>query len=69
MYTFMIQNAGTQPHNITLDGPGLHDKASPTLSPGGSGKLTVMLQKGTYDAYCSVDSHQEKGMNVSLHVS
>jgi uncharacterized cupredoxin-like copper-binding protein len=69
MYTFKVANMGSFPHNVTFDGPGLHDKATDNISPGSSGELTVMLQKGTYDAYCSIDSHKQKGMDLSLKVS
>jgi Integrase core domain len=37
----MVMNNGKFPHNLTVDGPGIEDKASPTLSPGSAGDLTV----------------------------
>ena len=68
-YSFTIRNAGTFPHNLTVKGPGVAQQASPTLSPGQSGVLTVTLQKGTYELWCSVDSHKERGMDMTLKVS
>ncbi|MEP6599940.1 MAG: plastocyanin/azurin family copper-binding protein [Actinomycetota bacterium] len=68
-YTFKVTNSGKSPHNLTLDGPGVSDKATSTLTPGTSGELTVTLQKGTYEAYCSVDSHKDRGMDETLQVS
>ena len=46
-YTFKVTNKGQFAHNLTIDGPGVKDKATPTLSPGSSGDVTVNLQKGT----------------------
>ena len=68
-YTFKVTNNGKFPHNLTIDGPGVKDQASPTLSPGSSGDVTVTLQKGTYEFYCSVDSHKDKGMDDKVQVS
>ena len=68
-YTFKVTNKGQFAHNLTIDGPGVKDKATPTLSPGSSGDVTVNLQKGTYEFYCSVDSHKDKGMDDKVQVS
>jgi uncharacterized cupredoxin-like copper-binding protein len=68
-YTFTVTNKGQFAHNLTIDGPGVKDKATPTLSPGSSGDVTVNLQKGTYEFYCSVDSHKDKGMDDKVQVS
>jgi len=68
-YTFTVTNKGKFAHNLTIDGPGVADKATPTLSPGSSGDVAVNLQKGTYEFYCSVDSHKEMGMDVKVQVS
>jgi uncharacterized cupredoxin-like copper-binding protein len=68
-YTFKVTNKGQFAHNLTIDGPGVKDKATPTLSPGSSGDVTVNLQKGTYEFYCSVDSHKDQGMDNKVQVS
>jgi uncharacterized cupredoxin-like copper-binding protein len=68
-YTFKVTNNGQFAHNLTIDGPGVKDKATPTLSPGSSGDVTVNLQKGTYEFYCSVDGHKDKGMDDKVQVS
>lgn len=69
-YTFRITNKGKFPHNLTVEGPGISDKAaSPTLSAGSAGDLTVTLQKGSYNFSCSVDSHKTKGMDVTVNVT
>lgn len=67
-YTFTIQNQGRYPHNLTIEGPGLDQKASPTLSTGQSGSLTVALQKGSYELWCSVPGHKDRGMDIKITV-
>ena len=68
-YTFTVVNHGQFAHNLTIDGPGVDKQASPTLSPGQSGDLTVTLQAGTYELWCSVDSHRDKGMDLKISVA
>ncbi|HET7661346.1 MAG TPA: plastocyanin/azurin family copper-binding protein [Oryzihumus sp.] len=67
-YTFTVRNAGTFPHNLNIQGPGVAQQSSATVSPGQSAALTVTLQKGSYELWCSVDSHKERGMDVTLKV-
>ena len=68
-YTFTVSNKGKFPHNLTIEGPGVDKQASPTLQGGESGELTVTLQAGSYEMWCSVDSHKEKGMDIKVTVS
>ncbi|NMM25424.1 MAG: hypothetical protein HHJ11_18465 [Phycicoccus sp.] len=67
-YTFAIQNQGSFPHNLTIEGPGVDSKTSPTFGTGESGSLTVTLQKGSYDLSCSVPGHKDKGMDIKITV-
>jgi plastocyanin len=67
-YTFTIKNNGTMPHNLNIKGPGVDSQVSPTVDPGGTGQLTVTLQKGSYELWCSVDSHKEQGMDMTIQV-
>jgi uncharacterized cupredoxin-like copper-binding protein len=67
-YTFTIHNQGSFPHNLTIEGPGVDTKASPTLGGGESGSLTVALQKGTYELSCSVPGHKDRGMDMKITV-
>ena len=62
-------NKGKFPHNLNVEGPGVDKQASATLQGGESGDLTVTLQAGSYEFWCSVDSHKEKGMDVKVTVS
>ena len=67
-YTFAIQNKGSFPHNLNIEGPGVDTKTSPILSPGQSGMLTATLQKGSYELWCSVPGHKDKGMDLTIKV-
>jgi len=67
-YTFTIQNKGSLPHNLNIEGPGVDTKTSPIPSPGQSGKLTATLQKGSYELWCSVPGHKNKGMDLTIKV-
>ena len=67
-YTFHVTNNGPSSHNLTINGPGVSDKATPTFAAGGSQDLTVTLQSGSYDLFCSVPSHKQLGMDTHLTV-
>jgi uncharacterized cupredoxin-like copper-binding protein len=67
-YTFAIKNQGSFRHNLTIEGPGLDKKTSPTLAAGESGTLAVALQAGTYELSCSIPGHKDKGMDLKITV-
>lgn len=67
-YTFVADNTGKFPHALTIDGPGISDQGTATLSPGSSGSVTVTLQNGSYEIYCPVDGHKSKGMDTHITV-
>jgi plastocyanin len=67
-YTFTVTNDGPSAHNLTVDGPGVEDAATPTFGSGGTKTLTVTLKDGTYAFYCSVPGHREAGMETSVKV-
>ena len=66
--TIDFANDSSVPHNVTLDGPGVEDAATETIT-GGSSTLTLDLQPGKYTFYCSVDGHRGAGMEGTLTVS
>jgi hypothetical protein len=67
-YTFTVKNQGSLPDNLTIVGPGVDKKNSPTMPCGQSGSATVALQKGSYELWSSVDSHKDKGMDMKITV-
>ncbi|HEX5249629.1 MAG TPA: plastocyanin/azurin family copper-binding protein [Gaiellales bacterium] len=66
-YTFVVVNKGPSSHDLTVNGPGVADKATPISGPG-TQTLTVTLKKGTYDLFCSVPGHRALGMDTKLQV-
>jgi plastocyanin len=69
VYTFEVQNTGTMPHDLTIAGPGVAQQSSPTVQAGGSAQLTVTLQAGTYELWCSIPGHKQLGMDLKIQVT
>lgn len=68
-YTFTAVNQGKAPHALEVNGPGVQNQRTPgNLQAGQSADLTVTLQPGTYEFFCPVDSHKERGMDVFITV-
>lgn len=68
-YTFNSTNKGSFKHNITIDGPGASDVTTGNIDPGKSGTVTVTLAAGTYEIYCSIPTHKDKGMDMTITVA
>jgi len=68
-YTFHVSNTGDDGHNLTVEGPGVEEKATPTFPGGETRDLTVTLQSGKYELYCSVPGHKQAGMETDIEVS
>jgi plastocyanin len=67
-YTFAVANDGKIQHNLVVTGPGGR-KGTSTIAPGSSATLTVKLEKGSYDFYCSIPGHKSAGMDQKVTVS
>ena len=67
-YTFEVENKGRIPHNLTIKGPG-GTETTHDISAGSSGSVTVKLERGTYDFYCSIPGHKQQGMEQKVSVS
>jgi uncharacterized cupredoxin-like copper-binding protein len=68
-YTFVAKNAGQVTHALQIEGPGVEDRKTGNVSPGGSAMLTVTLQKGSYELSCPVDGHKGLGMDTHITVA
>lgn len=66
-YTFTAKNTGSHDHALEIEGPGGENR-SKTLEPGQSTTLTVTLKSGTYEVYCPVDGHKDRGMKTDITV-
>lgn len=67
-YTFAVENRGELPHDLTIRGPGVDGQASPMLQGGQAGEVTVTLQEGSYELWCSVGGHRGQGMDETIQV-
>jgi plastocyanin len=65
--TIDFTNESSLPHNVTLDGPGVEDEGTDTVT-GSNTSVTLDLQPGEYTFYCSVDGHRAAGMEGKLVV-
>jgi uncharacterized cupredoxin-like copper-binding protein len=68
-YTFNSTNGGSFKHNLTIDGPGVSDQKTDNIDPGKSGSVTAKLAAGTYEIYCSIPTHKDKGMDLTITVA
>jgi plastocyanin len=67
-YTFTARNGGNAPHDLVIKGPGV-DSARTEILPGGQeGGVSVTLQPGEYELWCSVGNHRANGMVTTLTV-
>ncbi|MGH3646048.1 MAG: cupredoxin domain-containing protein [Micromonosporaceae bacterium] len=66
-YTFNVKNEGKVDHALKVEGQGIEEETE-TLAPGKSATLTVTLQKGSYEFYCPVGDHDDKGMKTTIEV-
>ncbi len=60
-----VTNAGSQTHDLTIDGGG----ATPQLNAGDSADLLVDLAVGEYTVFCTIAGHREAGMEAKLTVA
>jgi plastocyanin len=67
--TITVTNAGSIPHALEVEGPGLEQETA-QIQPGGSATLALTLKPGSYEVYCPVgeDSHKKLGMQTHLTV-
>ena len=66
--TFTVTNNGKIDHAFEVEGQGVEEETE-TIAPGESAELTVDLtESGSYEIYCPIDDHREKGMEGTLTV-
>ena len=67
--TIDFSNPSQTPHAVEVEGNGLEEKKTNTIT-GGSAKLSLgNLKPGKYEFYCPVDGHKQAGMKGTLTVS
>jgi uncharacterized cupredoxin-like copper-binding protein len=66
--TFKVTNNGSVDHALEVEGQGVEEETE-TIKPGETAELTVDLsQQGSYEIYCPIDGHRDKGMEGMLTV-
>jgi uncharacterized cupredoxin-like copper-binding protein len=66
--TLVMENPSAIEHNIAVRGDGI-DEQGEVVGQGQESRVTVELQPGEYEFYCSVPGHEEAGMKGTLTVS
>ena len=67
--TIDFDNPSQTPHAVEVEGNGLEEKKTDTIT-GSSAKLTLgKLKPGKYEFYCPVPGHKQAGMKGTLTVS
>jgi plastocyanin len=65
---FKVTNNGQIAHALEIEGNGVEEETD-TIQPGQSATLTVKLSKaGSYEMYCPIDGHKDKGMKGEITV-
>jgi plastocyanin len=67
--TIVLTNSGQFPHTMHIEGNGVSVDVAPAIDGGSSATGTVTLAPGTYDVWCPVDGHRERGMVGTLTVA
>jgi uncharacterized cupredoxin-like copper-binding protein len=67
-YAFEVVNEGEVAHALEVEGEGIEEETD-TLDPGQRATLTVELEGGTYELYCPVGDHADRGMTGKLEVA
>jgi uncharacterized cupredoxin-like copper-binding protein len=66
---FQVTNGGQIAHKLEIEGNGVEQETE-TIEPGQTATLTVQLSKaGSYEMYCPIDGHRDKGMEGSIRVA
>jgi plastocyanin len=69
--SFTLQNSGAFPHNVHIEGNGVSLDVKPDGNVAGGESFTgaVTLGPGTYDIWCPVGNHRERGMVGTMTVA
>jgi uncharacterized cupredoxin-like copper-binding protein len=66
--TLIMENPSALEHNIAVRGEGV-DEQGEIVGQGEESRVTVDLEPGEYEFYCSVPGHEDAGMKGTLTVS
>lgn len=66
---FRVSNDGAEVHNFEVESGDMEEELESDLQPGETATLEVDLSPGTYEVYCPVDDHADRGMRLELRVA
>jgi plastocyanin len=66
--TIQFSNQSQLPHAVEIEGNGLEEQQTETVTGKDAAPLTVDLKPGVYTFYCPVDGHRAAGMEGKLTV-
>jgi hypothetical protein len=67
-YTFLVQNDGNETHALAIRGPGVDEQTQQIPAGEEPVEFAVPLRPGTYELWCPVGDHRDRGMQMSLLV-
>lgn len=65
---FTVTNSGTETHDLTLEGNEIAVELEGTLAPNESKTMSVDLKPGTYELYCPILDHRDRGQRLELKI-
>ena len=63
-----VMNAGQEVHGLHVEGPGVQKALEGTLGENESGTVEATFQQGTYEFYCPVLDHRQKGETLTVTI-
>lgn len=67
--TFEVTNEGSVEHNFEIENEQMEEMFESSIAPGSTEMMTLDLQAGTYEVYCPVADHEDRGMQLMLEVT
>jgi len=67
--TINFDNPSGTPHAVNVEGNGIQEKGTATITNGKASVTLENLKPGKYEFYCPVDGHRQAGMEGTLTVS
>jgi plastocyanin len=67
-YAFEVVNNGSVGHALEIEGEGIEEETE-VLDTGEEATLTVELAEGSYELYCPVGDHEDRGMTGRVGVA
>ena len=67
-YAFKVVNEGSVGHALEIEGEGIEQETE-VLDAGEEVTLTVELEEGSYELYCPVGDHKDRGMTGRVGVA